>query len=122
MYNKLNCIVTKSFNRLSKLLRNRKEALNSPKAKQQELVIDKEYNLLVENNTFDRILRYLVLKDRKILGTRQVNNRKLGSNSEVKKHKSRFVVKGYTQIYRLDFDETYALVVKALSYRLIFVL
>ena len=46
----------------------------------------------------------------------------MASSGEVLKRKARFVVKGFTQIYGLDFDETYASVVKAPSYRLMFAL
>jgi hypothetical protein len=46
----------------------------------------------------------------------------MAADGLVLKYKARFVVRGFTQIYGLDFDETYASVVKAPSYRLLFAL
>ncbi|SMR62527.1 unnamed protein product [Zymoseptoria tritici ST99CH_1E4] len=46
----------------------------------------------------------------------------MAASGKIAKRKSRFVVKGFTQIYGLDFDETYSSVVKAPSYRLLFAL
>ena len=57
---------------------------------------------------------------RKALSTRWVFKRKLGPDGSVIRHKGRLVARGFEQIFGLDFDETFASVVKPPSYRLFF--
>lgn len=97
----------------------RKQAIRSSEAQQWKMAMDDEYDSLIENNTWKVVPKP---KDRKILSSRWVFKRKLGADGSVKRHKARFVVRGFTQIYGLDFDETYASVVKAPCYRLLFAL
>lgn len=78
-----------------------------------------EYESLLFNKTWEVIDRH---HDRKALSARWVFKRQLGPDGSVTKHKARFVVRGCTQVYGDDFDETYASVVKAPSYRLLFAL
>jgi hypothetical protein len=94
-------------------------ALRSAEAQEWRLSMDDEYQSLIENDTWKVVPRP---KDRAVLPTRWVYKRKLGPLGEVAKHKSRWVAKGFTQVHGLDFDETYASVVKAPSYRLFFAL
>ena len=98
---------------------NRKSALASAEREQWEQAMQEEYNSLIENQTWRVVKRPA---DRKVLTGRWVFKRKLGSNGEVARHKARFVVRGFSQIYGLDFDETYASVVKSASYRMLFAL
>ena len=81
--------------------------------------MQEEYDSLLENKTWEVVDRP---KDRKVLTGRWVFKRKLGSNGQIARHKARFVVRGFSQIYGLDFDETYASVVKSASYRILFAL
>ncbi|KAG9511488.1 hypothetical protein KCV07_g10138, partial [Aureobasidium melanogenum] len=81
--------------------------------------MDDEYNSLIQNQTWDVVD---APHDRKILGSRWVFKRKLGPDGSITKHKARFVVQGFSQVQGLDFDETFASVVKAPSYRLLFAL
>jgi len=46
---------------------------------------------------------------------------KLNANSIINKHKVRLVVKGYAQIYGIDYSNTFALVAKMDTIRLLFV-
>ncbi|KAM3559038.1 hypothetical protein ARSEF4850_004309 [Beauveria asiatica] len=98
---------------------NRKSALASAKREQWEQAMQEEYNSLIENQTWTVVKRPA---DRKVLTGRWVFKRKLGSDGEVARHKARFVVRGFSQIYGLYFDETYASVVKSASYRILFAL
>lgn len=98
---------------------NRKTALTSTEWNQWEQAMQEEYNSLLENKTWEVVDRPT---NRKVLTGRWVFKRKLGSNGEIARHKARFVVRGFSQIYGLDFDETYASVVKSASYRILFAL
>ena len=88
-------------------------------AKQWEQAAHEEYSSLREADTWKVVKRPW---NRKVLRSRWVFKRKMAATGKIAKYKARFVVKGFTQIYGLDFDETYASVVKAPSYRLLFAL
>lgn len=96
---------------------NPRQARRMPDSTQWKQAEADEYSSLQENDTWLVVPRP---KDRKVLGSRWVYKRKMAANGLIAKHKARIVVKGYSQIYGLDFDETYASVVKAPSYRLLF--
>lgn len=99
--------------------RTRAQALRSSEAKEWSMSMDEEHNSLIENDTFEYVPRPA---NRKVLKSRWVYKRKRGPDGKVKRHKSRWVCKGFTQVHGLDFDETYASVVKSPSYRLFFAL
>jgi Reverse transcriptase (RNA-dependent DNA polymerase) len=58
----------------------------------------------------------------KVLPGRWVYKAKRGPDGTVTKYKARWVVKGFQQQYGIDYNETYAAVVKAMSYRTVYVL
>ena len=99
--------------------RNRAMALASSEAEQWKVAMQEEYNSLIENNTWTIVDRPT---EQKPLSGRWVLKRKLGSDGKVARHKARFVVRGFEQVYGIDFDETYASVVKPPSYKLFFAL
>jgi hypothetical protein len=113
------CMMSVSANSLGPEPHNRKTALASTEWNQWEQAMQEEYNSLLENKTWEVVDRPI---NRKVLTGRWVFKRKLGPNGEVARHKARFVVRGFSQIYGLDFDETYASVVKSASYRILFAL
>lgn len=113
------CMLTKAVIAYGPEPQNRREALAQPDASQWRNAMKDEYDSLIKNDTWDVVTKP---QDRKVLTGRWVFKRKLGPDGSVAKHKARFVVRGFTQIYGLDFDETYASVVKAPSYRLLFAL
>ena len=47
---------------------------------------------------------------------------KRGPDGHVVKHKARWVVKGFEQQFGIDYDQTYAAVVKPMSYKVLFAL
>ena len=113
------CMMSVSAKSLGPEPHNRKTAIASTKWKQWKQAMQEEYSSLLENKTWEVLDRP---KDCKVLTGRWVFKRKLGSNGQIARHKARFVVRGFSQIYGLDFDETYASVVKSASYRILFAL
>ena len=113
------CMMSVSANSLGPEPHNRKTALASTEWYQWKEAMQEEYDSLLENKTWAVVDRPA---NRKVLTGRWVFKRKLGSDGEVARHKARFVVRGFSQIYGLDFDETYASVVKSASYRILFAL
>jgi hypothetical protein len=59
-------------------------------------------------------------KDRRVLSGKWVFKLKRGPHGEVLRHKSRWVVRGFTQEDGIDYDETFASVVKPMSYKALF--
>ena len=50
--------------------------------------------------------------DKNVIGTKWIFKNKLNENGEIIRNKSRLVCKGYAQQEGIDFEETYALVVR----------
>ncbi|KAG9512183.1 hypothetical protein KCU93_g10402, partial [Aureobasidium melanogenum] len=113
------CLLVKLFSKHGPEPNTRKQALSLSDAQQwQEAMLD-EYNSLIENETWEVVQRP---PGANVLSSRWVFKRKLASDGSVAKHKARFVVRGFKQVSGVDYDETYASVVKAPSYRLLFAL
>jgi hypothetical protein len=59
-------------------------------------------------------------RDRRVIGTKWVYKTKRDGNNNFLRYKARLVAKGYSQIVGLDFEETYAHVVRIDSVRCLF--
>jgi hypothetical protein len=94
-----------------------REAASGGAAKQWESSMQDEVNSLKENNTWYIVDRP---KDRAVLSGKWVYRHKRGPNREVIRYKSRWVVRGFEQREGLDYNDTFASVVKPMSYKLLF--
>lgn len=82
-----------------------------------KLAAKEEYGSLMENGTWKLVKPP---PDRKILTAKWVFKLKRGSNQEVTRYKARWVVRGFEQEEGLDYHETFASVVKPMSYKSLF--
>ncbi|KAG9767303.1 hypothetical protein KCU88_g7475, partial [Aureobasidium melanogenum] len=76
-----------------------------------------EVNSLKQNKTWELVNPP---KDRRVLSGKWVFKLKRGPHGEVIRHKARWVVRGFTQEEGVDYDETFASVVKPMSYKALF--
>ena len=97
--------------------KNYKEALASPYKDFWIKAMEIELGSLETNNTWDLVNKPDNIK---VLKTRWVYKLKqIGTSVQFK---ARFVAKGFEQLYGLDYQETFAAVIKQLAWRLIFAL
>lgn len=61
-------------------------------------------------------------EDRKVIGVKWVFKTKFNPDGSVNKHKARLVVKGYAQVWGVDFSETFASVARLDTIRMILAL
>ena len=67
--------------------------------------MQEELNMIEKNNTWELVDRPT---HKKAIGVKWVYRTKLNSDGSVNKHKARLVVKDYTQMFGVDFSETFA--------------
>ena len=94
------------------------EAINS---QEKELWLDsmkRELRTLQNNNTWTLID---LPKDQKAISTRWVYKIKQNDDKSIN-YKSRFVARGFEQLYGLNYEETFASVIKQMSFKTIFAL
>ena len=67
--------------------------------------MEEELRMIEKNHTWQLVERPT---DRKVIGVKWVFKTKLNADGSINKHKARLVVKGYAQIFGVDFSETFA--------------
>ncbi len=92
------------------------EALSHPGWKQ---AMEEEMSALWANNTWDLVP---LPHDQTVVGCRWVFNVKVHPNGTVDRLKARLVAKGYTQVYGMDYLETFSPVAKMTSVRVVIAL
>lgn len=92
------------------------EALKCENSKEWVAAMDDEMKSLDENKTWT--LADLP-KDRKVVSNRWIYRLKHKTNGELERYKARLVVRGFTQEYGIDYEETFSPVVKFSSIRMI---
>jgi transposase InsO family protein len=90
------------------------DALSRDNADRWQAAAQSEYDSLQNAGTYDLVQ---LPPGRTAIGCKWVFKTKLGSDGSVVKHKARLVAKGYSQKYGLDYEETYAPVVRYASLR-----
>jgi len=90
------------------------EALASDHATEWRQAADLEYKSLISNNTWELVE---LPAGHKPIGCKWVFKVKYRSDGEVEHFKGRLVAKGYAQMYGIDYDETFAPVVRFSSIR-----
>lgn len=95
------------------------QAMRAPDAGKWEEAIRSEHDSLIQNNTWDVVV---LPADRKALTSRWVFKRKIGADGCVSRYKARLVARGCQQVHGIDFEETFAAVVKPSSYKVLFAL
>ena len=96
---------------------NYKQAQGDPDWPKWLKAMKDEHDSLIENETWKLVE---LPRDRKALQGRWVFKLKTGPKGEVIRHKARWVVKGYNQQEGIDYDETFAAVVKPMTYKTLF--
>jgi Reverse transcriptase (RNA-dependent DNA polymerase) len=97
--------------------RNWKAAQKHPSCVKWMAAAQEEYNSLMANGTW-RLVE--PPQHQKVLAARWVFKYKRGSANQILRYKARWVVKGYEQIQGVDYDQTFASVVKPMSYKALF--
>ena len=94
-----------------------KEAVTNDDSKQWKQAMDSEYKSLQTNSTWDLVK---LPPNRRALRGKWVFRYKRGPDGSIERHKARWVVKGFEQRFGIDYKETFAAVVKSMTYKVIF--
>jgi len=89
------------------------EALKDSKWKK---AMEEELSMIQKNNTWTLVDRP---EGRKVIGVKWIYRTKLNADTSINKHKARLVVKGYAQIFGVDYSDTFALVARLDTIRLL---
>ena len=81
--------------------------------------MENKVNSLTKNHIQDLVNR---IKNKAVLTGKWVYKHKHSLNSEILQHKLKQVVRGFEQQKSLNYYKTFALVVKPISYKLLFVI
>lgn len=81
---------------------NHEETLKDPKWKK---AMEEEMLMIRKNKTWELVS---TPEDRKIISVKWVFRTKLNADGSINKHKVRLVVKGYSQIFGVDYSDTFA--------------
>ena len=93
------------------------EAMNSSERKEWQAAIERELQAFNENEAWVVVDKP---KDKRIVGCRWVFKKKKDSNGDVNCYRARLVARGYTQTKGVDYQETFAPVVKLSCLRMLF--
>jgi len=95
------------------------EAMASPDAPKWLTTCEEEMRTWKDLDVYDIVPQ---LKGRKGIGSKWVFHVKRGPDGSIQKHKARIVAQGFTQVEGINFDQTFAPVVKFSSLRTVFAL
>lgn len=93
------------------------EAISCANHKNWKIVMQTEYNSLIENNVWELVNRP---ENVNIVKCKWVYKVKKNASGDFERYKARLVARGFSQRYGIDFEETFAPVVKHSTIRLLF--
>jgi len=94
-----------------------KQATHSLQSKEWLKAMDEEYKSLIDNKTWEL---QLLPRGREALTGRWLYKIKYATDGTIKKFKARWVARGFEQQYGIDYNESFAPVVKPMTYRTLF--
>ena len=97
------------------------EVLKSPEKKLWIDAMKSELLSLINNNTFKQILSTSDIQKEKLIPSKWVFDLKENANGEIVRYKARIVARGDLQTYGIDFEETYAPVVRPEAIQTMFI-
>jgi len=78
--------------------------------------MEEELSIIQKNNTWTLVDRS---EGRKVIRVKWIYRTKLNADNSINKHKARLVVKGYAQIFGVDYSDTFTLVARLDTIRLL---
>lgn len=94
--------------------------MQGPNAAEWAKAMEEELNQLEKNNTWELVHKSDVQPGHRPLGGKWVYKIKRDVDGNIARFKARWVVKGYLQQFGVDFDQTFAAVVKPMAFRVLF--
>lgn len=92
------------------------EAMRGSEAAQWKAAINSELSSLESNKTWEVVPKP---EGMKLVTSKFIFKRKMGDTGEVTRHKARLVARGFQQLEGIDFQETFAAVVKPTSFNVL---
>ena len=96
-----------------------RDALNREDSPLWVEAMDREHNSHITSHTWDAVPRP---SDKKVIGSRWVYTIKLNADGSIERYKARLVAQGFSQQLGVDYDQTFAPVVRIVSIRVILAL
>jgi len=96
-----------------------REAMSGPNKEEWDAAMGEEYLSLQEHGTWDIVPRP---EGRRVVSSKWVYRVKYDANGNISRYKARLVARGFTQIYGVDYTDTFAPVTRLETLRLLFAL
>lgn len=95
-------------------------AMQCPNATQWAKAIEKELDQFMKNETWVPVLKDEIEPGHQLLGGKWIYKLKQDVDGNIVRFKARWIVKGYLQQFRVDFDQTFTAIGKPIAFRVFF--